>query len=216
MHPILQLVKKEIVLEYKKQYAFNGILLYVFSTLIVCYLAFKQVNPLVWNTLFWILVVFTQTTAVNKSFQTEHRYRQLYYYQLSSPVDFIFSKMIYNALLSSLMVAILIVFYSIVFKNPVENAPMFYLGVFLGNSALISIMTFIAAIGAQTNNGGTLTAVLGFPLIIPILLLAIRFTKNAMDGLDPSSFYDEMLGLLALNIIVWVLSYILFPYIWTD
>ena len=35
------LLKKEILLEWRSKYAFNGVLLYVVSTVFVCYIAFQ-------------------------------------------------------------------------------------------------------------------------------------------------------------------------------
>ena len=44
--------------------------------------------------------------------------------------------------------------------------------------------------------------------------MAIRITKNALDGIDRMASYDELLNLLAINGILLVLAYLLFPYIW--
>ncbi len=57
-------------------------------------------------------------------------------------------------------------------------------------------------------------AVLSFPIIIGILLLAIKITKNALDGIDRSASYDEILNLIAINCILTALAYLLFPYVW--
>ena len=57
-------------------------------------------------------------------------------------------------------------------------------------------------------------AVLSFPVIIALLLMAIKVTKNILDGLDRSASIDELLNLLAINCILTGLAYMLFPYIW--
>ena len=57
-------------------------------------------------------------------------------------------------------------------------------------------------------------AILSFPVIIPILLMAIRVSKNAIDGLDWSVSLDKIVTLMAINVIVAVTAYILFPYLW--
>jgi heme exporter protein B len=57
-------------------------------------------------------------------------------------------------------------------------------------------------------------AVLSFPIIIALLLMAIKITKNALDGLARSFSQDELLNLLAINCILVALAYLLFPYIW--
>jgi heme exporter protein B len=51
-------------------------------------------------------------------------------------------------------------------------------------------------------------------VIIPILLMAIRISKNALDGLDWSVSADKLLSLFAINVLVAATSYLLFPYLW--
>jgi len=59
-------------------------------------------------------------------------------------------------------------------------------------------------------------AILSFPVIIPIILLLIKMSKRAMDGLDRSLNYQDIGVLLAINIIVIATSLLLFPYLWRD
>ena len=108
------LIQKEIILEWRSKYAFNGILLYVVSTVFVCYLAFKQISPITWNALFWIIMLFASVNAVVKSFVQESRGRQLYYFVIASPQAVILSKIIYNILLLQLLTAIALGFYVLV------------------------------------------------------------------------------------------------------
>ena len=97
------LLKKEILLEWRSKYALNGILLYVISTVFVCYLSFKTTPPLVWNALFWIILLFAAVNAIAKSFMQESKGRLLYYYQIACPQAIILAKIIYNILLMILI-----------------------------------------------------------------------------------------------------------------
>jgi heme exporter protein B len=71
-----ELFKKEVVLEWRSKYAFNGVLLYVVSTVFVCYIAFNltpgfdksEGYKVVWNVLFWIIILFASVNAIAKSF----------------------------------------------------------------------------------------------------------------------------------------------------
>jgi heme exporter protein B len=209
------LIRKEIVLEWRSKYALNGILLYVVSTIFVCYLSFKQTDPITWNALFWIIMLFASVNAIAKSFVQENRGRQLYYYTIASPQAIILSKILYNVLLMILLAAVAIGFYSVVFHNPLGD-PLFYLlSILLGSISFASVFTMISGIASKAHNGA-LMAILSFPVIIPLLILLIKFSKNAMDGLDRSVSYNEMGVLTAINIIVIVVSLILFPYLWRE
>ena len=212
------LLRKEIILEWRQRYAINGILLYAISTVFICYMSFQlkttQLNPIVWNVLFWIIMLFTAVSAIAKSFLQESEGRQLYYYTLVSPEAIIVAKMIYNTLLMCLMSLVCYVFYAFVMGNPVENQLLFLTNMLLGSAGFASTLTMIAAIAAKADNKTTLMAVLSFPVMLPLLLLLMKVSKNAIDGLAWSASYDEITLILAINTIVVAVSYLLFGYLW--
>jgi len=74
----------------------------------------------------------------------------------------------------------------------------------------------ISAIASKAGNNGTLMAILSFPVIIPVILLLIRISKSAMDGLARYLNYGNIGVLCAINVIVIATSLILFPYLWRD
>lgn len=210
------LIRKEIVLEWRSKYAFNGILLYVVSTVFVCFLAFRSVEPITWNALFWIIMLFASVNAITKSFVQESRGRQLYYYTLASPQAVILSKILYNILLMLLLSVIALGFYTLVFKNPLGDPLLYLISVLLGSISFACVFTMISGIASKAHNSGALMAILSFPVIIPLLIVLIKLSKNAMDGLERSVSLNEIGVLLAINAIVISVSLILFPYLWRD
>lgn len=214
---IKHLIRKEILLEFRMKYALNGILLYVVSTVFVCYLSFHNiVHPATWNSLFWIIMLFASINAVAKSFIQESTKRQLYLYTLASPQAIILSKIIYNVVLMMLLSIICFVFYSLFIGNIVQDIPMFIIALLLGSCGFSSILTLMSAIASKTNNNLALMAILSFPVQIPLLMILIKLSKSAIDGLEHSVSYQYIILLLLMNVIVVALSYILFPYLWRD
>ncbi|MEO1054483.1 MAG: heme exporter protein CcmB [Bacteroidota bacterium] len=214
----LTLLKKDVTLEWRNRYAFNGLALYLVSTIFICYLSFNlkqnQLNPITWNVLFWVIMLFTILNAASKSFMQEGQARTLYYYTIASPRSVIFSKIIYNTILGLLLSFIGFVFYCFVMGNPVQDIYLFLLNIFLASCGFSSSLTMISNIAAKANNNTTLMAILSFPVIIPMLLVVIKISQNALDGLDWSASDSFLLVLIAINLIVIGLSYILFPYLW--
>ena len=210
------LIRKEVILEWRSKYALNGILLYVVSTIFVCYLSFKQVDPITWNALFWIIMLFASVNAIAKSFLQESKGRQLYYYSITSAKAVILSKIIYNVLLMLLLSVTAIGFYTLVFQNQIGD-PLFYLlAVVIGSVSFASVFTMISGIASKAHNSGALMAILSFPVIIPLLMVLIKFSKNAMDGLERSVSFDEIGVLAAINVVVITVSLLLFPYLWRE
>jgi heme exporter protein B len=215
---IKALIDKEIRLELRQKYALNGMLLYIVSTIYVCYLSFRMktnsIDKLTWNTLFWIILLFTAMNAIAKSFTQERFGRLLYYYTLASPVGIILSKIIYNTLLMLVLALVGFGVYAVVMGNPVEDMTIYLLSIILGAVGFSSTLTMVAGIASKAENSATLMAILSFPIIVPMLLMLLKISKNALDGLDRGSSTDEILTLLAIDGIVLVLSVILFPYLW--
>lgn len=215
---IAVLIQKEITLEWRQKYALNGILLYVVSAVFITYLSVgaKQGNIGIptWNALYWIIILFSAVNAVAKSFVQEHQGRQLYYYMIASPEAIIISKIIYNTLLTLVLALLGYLVFSVILGNPVQDQGMFLLNLILGAVGFSACLTMVSGIASKASNNATLMAILSFPVIIPILLMAIRVSKNAIDGLDWSVSLDKIVTLMAINVIVAVTAYILFPYLW--
>ena len=215
---IKNLVAKDILLEWRQKYSINGMLLYVGCTIFVTYLSFNTkasaLGVVTWNTLFWIIMLFVGVNAVAKSFIQEREGRILYYYELADPESIIIAKIIYNVILMSLLGLVGLGLYSIVLGNPVQDNSLFIINLLLSSIGFSSTLTLISAIASKTQNGTTLMVVLSFPVIVPLLLMAIRISNNALDGLDWSVSSGSLIILGAINVIVITLSLILFPYLW--
>lgn len=212
------LIRKEWLIEWRNRYALNGLLLYLGSTIFICYLSFNvranQLNPPTWNALFWIILVFSAVNAVAKSFLQEPQGRQLYYYSLFDPRILIAARIIYNSLLMLILGLLGAGLYALVLGNPIQDPGYFLLTVILASLGFSGTFTMISAIASKAGNNQTLMAILGFPVVLPVLLIVIRLSKNAIDGLDRASSVDELLTLLAINVLVCALSFLLFPYLW--
>lgn len=215
---IFVLIRKEVTLEWRQKYALNGILLYVVSAVFITYLSFGanrgNLSLPTWNALYWIIILFSSVNAVAKSFVQEHQGRQLYYYMIAAPESIILSKIIYNTLLTLVLALLGYGVFSLILGNPVQDQTMFVVNLILGAVGLSSCLTMVSGIASKAGNNATLMAILSFPLVIPILLMAISISKNAMDGIDRDLSLDKMLILLAINAIICSTAYILFPYLW--
>ncbi len=218
------LLKKEILLEWRSKYAFNGVLLYVVSTVFICYISFNLTPgfagssgyKVVWNVLFWIIILFASVNAIAKSFMQESKGRLLYYYSIASPQAIILSKTIYNAVLMLLISTLALVIYLLFFENTIGD-PLFYvISVVLGSISFSTVFTMISAIASKAGNNGTLMAILSFPVIIPVILILLRISKRAMDGIDHTLSYSDIGALTAINAIVITTALLLFPYLWRD
>lgn len=214
---IAALFKKDLLLEIRQQYTFYGILLYIASTIFVLYLSMGQPEASTWNGLFWMNLLFICINAVAKSFLQESRGRMLYYYSIAGALDFIIAKLLYNFLLMLVMSLLSLLLFSFFLGVAYSKILLFAGIVCLGGISISLVFTLLAAIAARANQNAALMAILGFPLIIPQLLLLVKISKSAFGEIFRENALLQMTLLLGgLDIMIIVLSLILFPFLWKD
>lgn len=211
------LLLKELRLELKNKSSIAGLFLYISSTIFLCYLAFNQnIDIKTYNTLFWIIVLFTSVNSTSKSFMQENDERKFYYFLTNKPTDFIFAKITYNVLFLTTLALISLSLFIILMGNPIKNTVLFLIGLTLGSFSIASTMSLISAIGSKSGNNPTLVSILGFPIILPILMATIKISEQAMLGNSITENNGLILALSGLSVVVLALSYLLFPYLWRD
>ncbi len=215
MRQIFTLLKKDLLLEIRQQYSFYGILLYIGATIFVLYNALEEPESKVWNGLFWVIQLFICINAVAKSFLQESRGRMLYFYSIASPADFVLAKLIFNSILMLVMSLLSLLLFTLFLGNPMQKAGEFIGLVLLGGWSLSLVFTFLAAIAAKAQQNAAIMAVLGFPIIIPQLLLLMRLSGAAFAPLLTIPLSSVLL-LIALDAMIVLMAIILFPFLWKD
>jgi heme exporter protein B len=191
-------------------------LLYVASTIFVIYQTMGQPDEKSWNGLFWMVMLFVCVNAVAKSFLQESSGRLLYFYTIAGARDFVLSKLLFNMLLMALMGLLSLLLFMLLLGNPLQYAGTFMLITCLGGASIGLVFTFLAAIAARARQSTALMAVMGFPLIIPQLLLLMKISAIAFSSVVQSGLTQMIALLIALDIMVVILSVILFPFLWKD
>ena len=215
-NPIITLIKKDILLESRQQYTLYGILLYVASTSFVIYLSMDQPEDKVWNGLFWITQLFICINAVAKSFLQESRGRMLYFYSIAGAKDFIISKLVFNLLLMMVMSLITLALFTLLLGNPINKLMTFTGITLLGGASLSLVFTFLAAIAARAQQSAALMAIMGFPIIIPQLLLLMKIAVPAFSDVVMEGWSQLIYSLIGLDVLIVALAIILFPFLWKD
>jgi heme exporter protein B len=212
----MALIKKDVLLEFRQQYSFYGVLLYVASTIFVLYLAMGQPENMIWNGLFWMMQLFICVNAIAKTFLQEGRGRQLYFYSLCSPVHFILARMTFNAVLMLVMNLISLFLFIRLLGYPLAHPLLFICISCFGACSISLVFSFLAAIAARAQQNAALMAILGFPLIIPQLMLLMRLSTLAFSDVFQSGLVSIILLLASFDVMIVVLSVILFPFLWKD
>ncbi len=214
---VFHLIRKDFRLEWRNKFAIGGVVLYLVSTIFVTYLAFDgRIELQTWNALFWLIILFASMHAIMKGFVQESENRQLYYYVLASGKEVIVSKIIYNSLLMVVLSLTGLLLFIAFMGNPLQSFMVFLINMLPGVVGLAVVLTLVSAIASKAKNNFTLMAILGFPLVLPLLLLLIRVSNAGLAGAPMAETAPDMLVILLLIFIAFTLSVVLFPYIWRE
>ena len=215
----MALLKKDLLLELRQQHTLYGILLYIASTIFVIFLSMGDtvLEANIWNALFWVIQLFICVNAVAKSFLQESKGRMLYFYSIVSPTEFIIAKLLYNIVIMMLMSAISLLLFFIFLNNPVSKAGEFLGIVLLGGASISLVFTLMSAIAAKAQQNAALVAILGFPVILPLLLLLMKFSKTAFNEIFREGALFQLAGLIVgLDALIIAMAVVLFPYLWKE
>ena len=145
----------------------------------------------------------------------ENKERFLYYYSIVSPAHFMLSKIIFNTVLMIVMSLCSLALFRLFLGFPLSKGWAFMGVAILGGWSFCLIFTFLAAIAARAQQNAAIMAVLGFPLIMPQILILMKIVKACFQPLFVMHASDILL-LVALDVLIALLSLILFPFLWRE
>jgi heme exporter protein B len=215
---LTQLIKKEFLLEFRQKSTIGGVLVYVIGTIFVSALCFKgKLDKPTWNALFWVITLFTSVTISGKSFLKETGGQALFNFLHYSPQQFIIAKVLYNMVFMLGLSFVTFFFYAFFIKNEVENMTLFFIVLLLASTGLAGVLSLMSAISSKASGNFAIMSILSFPVMMPLILVVIRLSKQAVDGIEWAGVgLDFIVILAALNVLTLALSYLLFPYLWRD
>jgi heme exporter protein B len=127
----------------------------------------------------------------------------------------VLAKLLFNSLLMLVMSMLSLLLFTLFLGNPLEKVLPFIGLTLLGGWSLSLVFTFLAAIAAKAQQNAAIMAVLGFPIIIPQILLLVRLSNAAFAPLLIIPLSTVLL-LIALDSMVILMAVILFPFLWKD
>ncbi len=214
--PLFTLIRKDILIEWRQKHTLFGVLLYVGSTVFVVYMMNGQPDAKVWNALFWLTQLFVAVNSVAKSFLQESAARFRYYFTIVKPTTFLLAKMVYSAVLLMAMSMVSLLLFNVLLGSPLVQTALFVLVSAIGSLSLSVIFTFLSAIAARAQQNASLMAILGFPLVTPLLMMLSKLAAVAITPVYQAG-WGQLAGVLLLfDMLIVVLGLILFPFLWQE
>ena len=214
--PFIALIRKDLLLEWRQKHTLFGVLLYVGATVFAVYMMTGQPEAAVWNALFWLTQLFIVVNSVARSFLQEPPQRFRYYYTLVRPVTFLLAKMSYSVVLQMVMSGIALLLFRLLLGSPLTQPGLFLCVSVTGSLSLSVVFTFLSAIAARAGQNAALMAILGFPLVTPVLMMLSKLSLKAIAPVIQPGWWKLAVILLLLDGLVVLLGAILFPFLWQE
>lgn len=211
---VKNLIKLYITVEWRQKYALQGVLVQMFTSVFLIFLSLNTISLPVWNALFWLMVLFNTINTIAKGFLEESEGKMLYYHSICKPESLILSKIIFNALVSLVLLIIFVAAYSLVLGFKIQTPWQYLIVSVLFTIGLSAVFTMVSAIAAGAGNNYILIPVLGLPLMLPLLLITVKSAKKAMDGIESNSIYYDLAAMALLDGMVIYLAVLLYKYLW--
>jgi heme exporter protein B len=210
------LLKAELTSDFRRPAVLAAAGLQVLAVSFLCYLGNPNINPKVWNSLFWISLVFGVLQATGKAFLHVSKNRWIYTNQLASPLGIILAKTLYSWVISITLGLSNLLVFTLLMDFPAQHNVVYIAASTLSVMGFSTVFTLITAIAGKTPQPGFIAPVLGLPVILPFVLVGMQASLKALNPVLVSSVYIDLMLLAALNFLVLVLTALLFTPLWRD
>ncbi|GIW27201.1 MAG: cytochrome C biogenesis protein B [Meiothermus sp.] len=123
-----------------------------------------------------------------------------------------FGKLLFQFALLMLVGLVLMFLTAGLFYLPLQHWGWFMAALLLGSLGYAAISTFYAGMLARLRGREVLLPLLLFPLVIPVVLAAVRFTQGLAQGVPVAELLDWLRLLLVFDVIYVTVCAMVFPY----
>ncbi len=214
---IVSIVWKDLVAELRSRELLSAML--VFALLVILIFNFAiELQPDLRMTItpgvLWVTLAFAGTLGLNRSMAVE-KDRGCLDGLLLAPVDrsaIYFGKALSNLAFMLIVAIIVLPVYSILYNITLFN-PGLLLVVMLGSTGYAAIGTLLSSMAVQTRTRDVLLPVLLFPVIVPVLLAAVKASAGYLQNLPMNEIWPWLNILIAYDVIFTAISFMVFEFI---
>ena len=162
----------------------------------------------------WVTFAFAGTLGLNRSMAME-KDRGCLDGLLLAPVDrsaIYFGKALSNLVFMLVVEAIVLPVYSVLYNTNLFN-PGLILVILMGSIGYVAVGTLLAAMAVQTRTRDILLPILLFPVVIPVLIAAVKASSGFLQGIPMADIWPWLNLLIVYDIIFTAVAFMVFDYI---
>jgi heme exporter protein B len=214
---ISAIVWKDLAAELRSRELLSAML--VFALLVILIFNFvielqPNLRPTITPGVLWVTFAFAGTLGLNRSMAVE-KDRGCLDGLLLAPVDrsaIYFGKVISNLAFMLIVVLVVLPVYSVLYNINVFN-PGLLVVILLGSVGYVTVGTLLSSMAVQTRTRDVLLPVLLFPVIVPVLLAAVKASNGFLQKLPMNEIWPWLNILIVYDVIFTAVAYMVFDFV---
>jgi heme exporter protein B len=217
MRSLTAIIWKDMAAELRSRELISAML--VFALLVILIFNFSleldaQARATVTSGVLWVTFAFAGTLGLNRSMAME-KDRGCLDGLLLAPVDrtaIYFGKAIGNLIFMLIVEAIVLPVYSVLYSVNLL-LPGLLLIILLGSIGYVAVGTLLSSMAVQTRTRDVLLPILLFPLVIPVLIAAVKGSTGFLQGIALADILPWINLLIVYDVIFIAVAFMVFDYI---
>jgi len=211
------IIQKDLAAEWRSRELFSAMLVFALLVILIFNFAMEldaRARASVTSGVLWVTFAFAGTLGLNRSMATE-KDRGCLDGLLLAPVDravIYFGKAIGNLVFMFIVELIVLPIYSILYNTNLFH-PGLIMVVLLGSIGYVAVGTLLSAMAVQTRTRDILLPILLFPLVIPVLIAAVKASGGFLQGFSFSEVRNWINLLIVYDVIFIAISFMIFDYV---
>ncbi len=217
LRSIAAIVWKDIAAEFRSRELIGAMLVFAAVVIIIFNFALEldiRTREAVTSGVLWVTFAFAGTLGLNRSMAIE-KDRGCLDGLLLTPVDrsaIFFGKAIGNLFFMLIVEAIILPMYSVLYNVNLFQ-PGLILVILLGSIGYTAVGTLLASMAVQARTRDVLLPILLFPVMIPLLLAAVKASNGFLQGYEMAEIMPWINVMIVYDVIFIAVAFMVFDFV---
>jgi heme exporter protein B len=217
LRSIAAIVWKDIAAEFRSRELIGAMLVFAALVIIIFNFALEldiRTREAVTSGVLWVTFAFAGTLGLNRSMAIE-KDRGCLDGLLLTPVDrsaIFFGKAIGNLFFMLIVEAIILPMYSVLYNVNLFQ-PGLILVILLGSIGYTAVGTLLASMAVQARTRDVLLPILLFPVMIPLLLAAVKASNGFLQGFEMAEIMPWINVMIVYDVIFIAVAFMVFDFV---
>jgi len=211
------IIWKDLSTEFRSRELLSAVLIFALLVILIFNFALEldvKTRTSVTSGVLWVTFAFAGTIGLNRSMAVE-KDRGCLEGLLLAPVDrsaIYFGKAISNLAFMLIIEAIILPVYSLLYNTNLFNLGLIGV-ILLGSVGYVAVGTLLASMAVQTRTRDVLLPILLFPVVIPIMIAAVKASNGFLQGIAITELMPYINLLLVYDVIFIAVAFMVFDYV---